>query len=1398
MHTFTIGENRVNPTFNIAATAVDVTCDDITFTPTGQATATVTNGSAAVDDYLFTWYFDAAGTNTLDPADAANLADITFAGTGASGNTANGQAGVNRVNNLPAGTYYLKIQDNTTPGLGCPSTIKSVTIQQFLPTLSVGPAITTDFNLTDVSDCNPVNGAYEVLQIKESQSDGSTATNATTNYSFTWYEADGTTTIGTAANPNATATFLNTANGAVANGATDAREVTGLVPGTYFVHIKNINTGCPDVTPQVHTFTIGEDKNPVLATLATANNVNCDATLTPTGSVTATLQNQSPLTNANFTFTWYTGTVTAANVGTATRANVDAALTAETFPAAAGPSEGNIMSQVPEGTYTVRIVNNVTGSGAGCEAYFTTTVNKVTVTPTFNIPATQLTHSTLCTGGNGSFRIQDSNISGVIGDYTWKLYNSAKSQIGADLNVAGGSPYNHQTVTSSGLAPGEYYLTAKSNATGCESSFIKFTIEDHHVNPSLTAVVTKDQGCTGGTLGVGAITITVAAQDVDGVGGTDGTTITWANSSGALPAFNGLTTITGLSADTYTVTVLNNVSQCSVSQKIVVGSQPLPVVVTARTTTDQTNCTANGAASVDTITLGGAATVMSDFRFTWTDVTNSTTLVNNVIGQNSISNLAAGSYTVTLTHIVTGCAQTLQYQVEEEITYPLADIVLVRADQSCNTSGANGELSVTVDNPSAPGYLLSNYVITWYAGSGTTGTNLGNTKSISGLAAGPYTVQVLNSLTGCTSIAEIELESDPTVPKLLLTDITTSPMTNCTPANGSIEINGVSPGVLADYTFELWDQNPANAGASPIATVTDTIFNNVAAGIYFIRAVDNTFGCTSIEVQVEVEDTSTPPVVSQVDIQIQTNCNPAIPNGSFTVTANGSSDLTAYTFTWYRGTTATGTPLLTNNNTLSGIAAGDYTVVVTNVATGCSTTVTYPMVDESINPLQISTTATVNDRCIAPFDGVVAANLLTLPFGKSTQDYKFVWNAGLVPPTFDTFDFEGQSWENLNSGTYTLMVFNISDPFCKSEPISILVPDATEIPDVVITETQALTICFEDQANGELTASLADGTVTGHTFEWFEGSVVDPANKLFDGPVVGNLSTGPYTLLVTNAITGCTSIQTFDVSDQRVPPSNPIVTLVSNMTSCEAPNGEARATVDGNIGNYQFDWYEASDLTTIIYTGFDPKGLGRQEETVEYVVIATDLITGCISEESRISISDARTTPQFVVDVQDSQCLVPTGVALLVFPEPVELDSVVWTHLGTGVNTFEGGLFDAPLGDYSVTIWDGNGCTATQEFTIGADIIVYQGVSANGDGLNDVFIIDCIDQFPNNTVKVFNRAGALVYEDVRYNNDDVSFNGTSNRGITVGNGQLPAGTYFYLIDKGDGSDPLSGYLELVR
>ena len=75
-------------------------------------------------------------------------------------------------------------------------------------------------------------------------------------------------------------------------------------------------------------------------------------------------------------------------------------------------------------------------------------------------------------------------------------------------------------------------------------------------------------------------------------------------------------------------------------------------------------------------------------------------------------------------------------------------------------------------------------------------------------------------------------------------------------------------------------------------------------------------------------------------------------------------------------------------------------------------------------------------------------------------------------------------------------------------------------------------------------------------------------------------------------------------------------------------------------------------------------------------------------------------------------------------------------------------------------------------------IAVHQGVSPNGDGINDFLQIDNISQYPDNKLMIMNRNGQLVYEAKGYDNSSKVFDGHSNKN---GQMQLP-GTYFYQLD----------------
>ncbi|WP_396597936.1 gliding motility-associated C-terminal domain-containing protein [Dokdonia sp. R86516] len=78
---------------------------------------------------------------------------------------------------------------------------------------------------------------------------------------------------------------------------------------------------------------------------------------------------------------------------------------------------------------------------------------------------------------------------------------------------------------------------------------------------------------------------------------------------------------------------------------------------------------------------------------------------------------------------------------------------------------------------------------------------------------------------------------------------------------------------------------------------------------------------------------------------------------------------------------------------------------------------------------------------------------------------------------------------------------------------------------------------------------------------------------------------------------------------------------------------------------------------------------------------------------------------------------------------------------------------------------------------------VFDIMTPNGDGLNDVFVIRGIEQYPNNKLRIYNRWGVLVWDTDGYGQDNVFFRGESNGRVVVDQDRLlPVGTYYYVLD----------------
>ena len=165
-----------------------------------------------------------------------------------------------------------------------------------------------------------------------------------------------------------------------------------------------------------------------------------------------------------------------------------------------------------------------------------------------------------------------------------------------------------------------------------------------------------------------------------------------------------------------------------------------------------------------------------------------------------------------------------------------------------------------------------------------------------------------------------------------------------------------------------------------------------------------------------------------------------------------------------------------------------------------------------------------------------------------------------------------------------------------------------------------------------------------------------------------------------------------------------------------------------------------------------------------------------------------------------------------------------WTNVNN-VGVLQGSVFNAAsinIGDYVFEYKiDDATCPRTIRITMtvttgcggivlpcGA-IIVHNAFSPNGDGINEVFVIDNIDDtncYPDNTLEIYNRWGVLVFDTKGYNNTTKAFKGFSEGRSTISQSSgLPTGTYFYILNYTsiDGNDKVQtnkkdGYLYLTK
>ncbi|MDZ7738590.1 MAG: gliding motility-associated C-terminal domain-containing protein [Bacteroidales bacterium] len=283
---------------------------------------------------------------------------------------------------------------------------------------------------------------------------------------------------------------------------------------------------------------------------------------------------------------------------------------------------------------------------------------------------------------------------------------------------------------------------------------------------------------------------------------------------------------------------------------------------------------------------------------------------------------------------------------------------------------------------------------------------------------------------------------------------------------------------------------------------------------------------------------------------------------------------------------------------------------------------------------------------------------------------------------------------------------------------------------------------------------------------------------------LSDLAAGLYSLNLTDA----NNCNVFTLDTTITEPPQIVITEV-DMSDYNGYGVSCYGSTDGYI---EVDVSGGSGALTLSWEG--PGGFTSAEEDISdlqagsYTLTVTDDL-GC-SETYEVTLTEP---DELLVsyNVTDASCPgVEDGSIDLTIAGGVTPYTILWNDGET-----IGDRSAIADGDYTVTVTDASGCTATEYITVGVigiNCVVVPEVITPGvvDGKNDVLQIRHISLHPDAEIKIFSRWGKLIYQakNLEENQWDGTYKGKA----------LPVDSYHYILDLGDGSTPRTGTITIIR
>lgn len=552
-------------------------------------------------------------------------------------------------------------------------------------------------------------------------------------------------------------------------------------------------------------------------------------------------------------------------------------------------------------------------------------------------------------------------------------------------------------------------------------------------------------------------------------------------------------------------------------------------------------------------------------------------------------------------------------------------------------------------------------------------------------------------------------------------------------------------GSIGPYTYVWLDDLMTPIGQTS-ATAT-----GLCDGTYNVE-ITSSIGCTDV-VQIVINPGTS--ITLNSIVPVAATCNGGC-NGTITVSVSGGTP--PYSYQWYDDL---GNPIGTDNSTISGLCAGNYSVEVSDGASSC--------------PLSVD--ATVTEPAAI---NVVASNDGPICIG---QPLNLLENGG---------DAVSWSWYSDGAATYsdnsisTPVASNVSD----GEVFTVVVENAAGCLDSTTTIANVLpqddasysynasSYCVNDSDPTPTISGLSGGTFTSA-----------PAGLSIDsntGAIDLSAST-PNSYSITYTTNGsCSSDSTVNIIINSNGDAS--FTLLPNCTG-------ATATITGDMGGiFTFTSNPGDGATINSTTGEISNGLSGSTYDVTYTTAAP--CSGSSSQQVTLLIQDDASFTMTPTCDGGIATINGTVGGTFTFTTPPSDTAVINPNTGVISGGTEGSMYNVTYTTSGVCSSSSVQSVTAQICTPPVDIIIPTAFTPADISINGSWQIQGLDEkYPDNVVKIYNRWGNLLFEyqassAAPYSNNqwDGTFNGK----------ELPVASYYYIIETGTEDDNLTGTVTLIR